>query len=506
MLYGRVLQAPFVYDDFGSIVDNEQLKSFKSAVGHFLTSPVWLSNGFRGQGGQTYRPLHWMSLAIDYQLWGMKTSLGFHLNNLFIHWLNAVLLFAFLRKLSSSLRLSAISAMIWLALPINSEVVAWISARSYLLCTFFLLSGLHSILHFLKTNSKISIYCYFLFALAALLSNEAGILLIPLTLAILWAEKSNPKNWMLPAGASLAACLFYAGLRGILKVQAAHGPSSFWAVGREFFLYLEWMILPLKMSIERSTSAPPNSLSLLSLVAWIGLILYLVAAYTLRKRAKVIAVAMLWVGAALIPYCGIVFLYQGMAERYEYLATIGLALLLGSLLENSIRDARTVRVTGVILAVWMIWGIWRLESRLGDWGDPVALYESSLKATPKSKTLPIDLASTFISRAVESEKSGNLDAAEKDFRQAILYAPNEIPAYNNLGVLLFRRGKRQEGIQLLNKAISLDPGNPDPYFNLAFLYQEIGRGDLAVPLYEQVLRLHPNDQDAIEQIKKLNFQ
>jgi tetratricopeptide (TPR) repeat protein len=299
---------------------------------------------------------------------------------------------------------------------------------------------------------------------------------------ILWTERKSLKDWLLPVVMSIVSSLTYIGLRTILGVHAAHGPSSLWAVGRTFLLYLSWMILPLKMSIERSTSAPPNSLSVLSIFAGAVLFLYLGIAYVLRRRAKQLALGMLWIAVTLIPYCGLVFIYQGMAERYEYLASMGLALILGVIVERGTRDARVARLSGVFLTVWMVWGIWRLELRLGDWSDPISLYESSLNATPNSKTLPIDLASTFISMGVESQKSGDLDGAEKSFRKAILYSPNEIAAYNDLGVLLFRRGQRQEGVQLLQKAISLKPLDPDPYFNLAFLYQEIGRTDLAIPL------------------------
>ena len=38
-------------------------------------------------------------------------------------------------------------------------------------------------------------------------------------------------------------------------------------------------------------------------------------------------------GIGLLPFCGIVFLYQGMAERYTYVASVGLALLVVMLVE-----------------------------------------------------------------------------------------------------------------------------------------------------------------------------
>ena len=87
-----------------------------------------------------------------------------------------------------------------------------------------------------------------------------------------------------------------------------------------------------------------------------------------------------WLILATVPFCGVVFIYQGMAERFMYFASIGLALAMSSILSMPFTAQR--KLVAAFILVWMAWGVWRLESRLTDWSDPVLLYQSSLDATP----------------------------------------------------------------------------------------------------------------------------
>ena len=70
------------------------------------------------------------------------------------------------------------------------------------------------------------------------------------------------------------------------------------------------------------------------------------------------AIGFAWVGIGLLPFCGIVFIYQGMAERFTYLASMGLALMIVVIgAESRVRWRQFV--LGLI-AVWGVWGIYRL--------------------------------------------------------------------------------------------------------------------------------------------------
>jgi hypothetical protein len=170
LLYARTLHAPFVYDDLSQVIRNPNLAAWHDVFVRFLTKPVTFSAEFRASAstGSFYRPLYWLSLALDRHLWGLHPA-GFHLTSILLHALNGILLFHLLRRLRLSTLTAAATSLLWISLPINSEAVAWISARAYPLCLFFLLLSLIAGLRYLENQRFLPLLAVFFTALAALL-------------------------------------------------------------------------------------------------------------------------------------------------------------------------------------------------------------------------------------------------------------------------------------------------------------------------------------------------
>ena len=96
-----------------------------------------------------YQPLSWITLAVDYLIWGME-PFGYHLTNLVIHAANAVVFYflcARLLSLSTSidpadfaLRLgAALAAVLFAVHPLRAESVAWVTERRDVLSGLFFL-------------------------------------------------------------------------------------------------------------------------------------------------------------------------------------------------------------------------------------------------------------------------------------------------------------------------------------------------------------------------------
>lgn len=566
VLYGRALTAPFVYDDLDQIVNNPGLASWHATAVRFLHAPVAFTNELRGIGGSSYRPLYWITLALDHSLWGLNPA-GFHLTNLLLHLATGFLGFLLLRRLRLSPALSSATALLWLSLPINSEVVTWISARAYSLSGIFLLLSLLMALWHLRTSKPLPLLCYFIFSLCALLSHEQGILILPLTLLIAYTEDHSPqrapqRSWITLAVIELAAVAIYITLKHLIGAHAATGAPAIRAFGLAFWKYVQWMVLPIHMSVERSTSTPPNILSTATAAAWIALIALAATIIALRKKLPTAAFGLAWLVISLIPFCGLVFIYQGMAERFEYIASAGLALLIASAALAYRKQTR--ELTLVATALWMTWGVWRLEARLRDWCDPVALYQNSLQATPNSASLYFNLGfssrekgdlataehayreairlqpqyqrayaslgdvyaregktaaavnayhealalkpddvGTTLNFGVALQQAGLTEPAEREFRQAIALAPKDSAAYTDLGVLLYQQGRGDEAAKMFAQAIDNKSTDPTPYYDLATLLQQAGRGDLALVLYKKALEIKPGDPDTIANIQRL---
>src|SRR3989441_519972 len=140
-----VVFAPGVGNDFVDWDDNL----------NFVTNPY-----YRGLGWSQLRwmltatvtghyiPVTWMTLGLDYVLWGMNPA-GYHLTNLVLHALNTVL-FALIairllrlarpRTGETALWAGTVTAALFFSLhPLRAETVAWVTERRGLLSAFFTL-------------------------------------------------------------------------------------------------------------------------------------------------------------------------------------------------------------------------------------------------------------------------------------------------------------------------------------------------------------------------------
>ena len=564
-LYWRALGAPFIYDDLDQIVNNPALASLHATFHRFWLSPVAFTSEFRGPGGgSTYRPIYWLSLAIDRRVWGVGGAGGFHFTNLLIHWANGLVGFLLLRRLRVPVVTAAVAAMVWLGLPINSEAVAWVSGRAYLLCGFFLLVGLWAADAYLRSKRWLALAAYFVASLAAVLSHEAGLFVLPLTLLLGYATgRVSRRLWSGLVGSAVLAGLVYFAVKHFVGASGAQGAGAFWAIGLTFWKYFLWMIAPVHMSVERSTSTPANVFSAAAVVGWIGLLALIGLVVLLRKRMPIVAAGLAWGVIALLPFSGVVFIYQGMAERFCYLAAAGFALAIASFVLEYASGGKKVAVG--CLAVWMVWGAVRVWARVGDWGDPVRLYQSSLAATPQSPTLFYNLgfayrekgylakaeenyreatrlwpeyqrawaslgdidsqlgrpkdavtaykqalalnakdAGTMMNLAVALQQTGDNRGAEEQLQRAIALDPKGSAAYTDLGVLYRQEGRVDDAIKAFQMAIDNNPSDPTPYFDLAVMFQQRGQDDVALRFYKKVLALRPDDPDTLVNLGKLH--
>jgi Tfp pilus assembly protein PilF len=561
-LYHGAIHSPFVYDDIDQIQKNASLLHLRTTW-HYFRSAVPFTDNFHGFGGSFFRPLFWLSLALDQKVWGLNPT-GFHITNAVLHWLAGLLGFFLLRHLRIGIFVAAFSSLLWLGLPINSEVVAWVSGRTYSLMAIFLFLALLSAEWYLRSRSILAVLFYSSATLAAILCHEEGVFVLPMTLLLLYStDRFRSRREYVLLGATeigvLVVCFCLRELAGARTSTA--GSSRFLAVGVSFMKYLSWMILPTRMSVERSTDVPANNLSIVTASAWIGVVLLFLLVYRLRKRMPELAGGITWICIALLPFCGIVYIYQGMAERFNYLASGGLCFSIVALL-SKLRTRRSLAVCAV--AMWAAWGIWRLEKRVLDWRDSISLYKASLEATPQSTTLLFDLgavleqkgdlmqaaayyehtldlnphyeraitglgnvdlrlgatgqakstyeralaldpddATALVNYGAALQQLGDFADAKQQEEKAISINPTDTDAYINLGVDLFQLGSVDAAVENLLHAIELEPSRTPAYFDLAALYKEIGHIDSAAAMYRKILEVSPNDQEAISQLREI---
>jgi hypothetical protein len=128
-VYLPALRLEFTADDF-LILDNlEELGGLRGAAAYFEVN-------FYAH----YRPLVFLSYAIDAAVWGVDAA-GFHLTNVALHAANAMLVYALARRVAEP-AVAGAAALVFAFHPTNYEGVFWISGRFDLLATTWILAAL----------------------------------------------------------------------------------------------------------------------------------------------------------------------------------------------------------------------------------------------------------------------------------------------------------------------------------------------------------------------------
>lgn len=107
--------------------------------------------------------------------------------------------------------------------------------------------------------------------------------------------------------------------------------------------------------------------------------------------------------------------------------------------------------------------------------------------------------------ALRHHQQGDLEAAEKCYRQVIRMDPRNPDALYLLGSLLVQRERYAEAKTLLTQAVSLGPSNAMAHNNLGSVLQHMGNHEEALMCYERALELQPTYANALNNVGYLAF-
>ncbi|HSC89993.1 MAG TPA: hypothetical protein VLC09_22130, partial [Polyangiaceae bacterium] len=139
LAYLQVLDAPLVWDDRRLILSGEAWADRPNWYSHFI-QPFWNRANFAKN--PYYRPLSTLSLQLDHLLHG-DISIGFHLTNLLLHSLNALMLQRLLMRRGVRPSVAFLVTVAWALQPRLTEAAAWASGRTDVLACSFVLLALH---------------------------------------------------------------------------------------------------------------------------------------------------------------------------------------------------------------------------------------------------------------------------------------------------------------------------------------------------------------------------
>lgn len=102
----------------------------------------------------------------------------------------------------------------------------------------------------------------------------------------------------------------------------------------------------------------------------------------------------------------------------------------------------------------------------------------------------------LIAEATAHHQADRLAEAEAAYRAIIAQAPHHTGTLHNLGVLLAETGRPDEAVEMLDRAIAIEPAYVSAHANKASALRAIGDEAAALTTYRQTIALDPGNYDA----------
>jgi protein O-mannosyl-transferase len=359
------------------------------------------------------------------------------------------------------------------------ESVAWISERKDVLSAFFWMLTLCVYVYYTE-KPAIKIYLLVLFSFILALLSKPIVVTLPFVMILLdyWplarfnSWKKNVILWQLKEKLPffiLSAIFSIITIHVQPKVQADDLPFSLEsrivnAFG-SFVIYLEKIFWPQDLTVCYPFITQVPAYQVFEAVSLI--ISIIVAVVLTNKRLPYLFVGWFWFLVALLPVIGIIpGGYNAMADRYMYLPSIGISIMVAWGIPVLFKNMREKILFPASIAIIIILSVLTWQ-QCGFWKNGFILFSRALQVNSKNYHAHINVASYLV-------KEGNFNEAIYYYNTAIRLKPDRADAYNNRGIVYVKMGRHQLAIDDFNKAISLQPNNSNIYINRANFYLNNG--------------------------------
>ncbi|NJD55537.1 MAG: tetratricopeptide repeat protein [Nitrospirae bacterium] len=508
LIYSRVFFGPFLFDDRSGIIENETVKSLSRSIAN-ISDRRYIGN---------------LTFSFNYYFSGQRVF-GYHLVNILVHICNAVLTYLLVRLLcavpgiardersTSFLALSA--AFLFVAHPLHTQSVAYVSQRVTALATLFYLS---SVICYLKARaldrgpspgvSAQQIVFYALAVLAALAGLKTKEIVATLPLMIISIElfcfndgRRSAKRVGILLGMLVLAAAAYMMIgktgRPLAEVLSSIDAASketvsisrsdyFFTQLRVIVTYLRLLLLPVNQVLDydypRFTTvlAPAvlASFALLSSLVWLAVWAY--------RGNRMVSLGIAWFFIALSVESGIIPIRDVINEQRAYLPSIGFLIAALAALDSAVVKGKLRMAIVAALVILFSAGAY---ARNRVWTSPEHLWADVVTKAPLNARGYNNLGTVYKERK-------EYDRAIACFEKSLQLQADFTAPYYNLGDVEYQRGNYGKSIEYLNKA--LGAGRKDRLSTLDVLnklgrtYGAMGQYDRAIEYFQKALSIYPD--------------
>jgi protein O-mannosyl-transferase len=532
-IYSNTFSSPFQFDDIMNIVENS-----------------WIRHLYNYYDFSGSRYVGFLTFALNYHFNGLSLF-GYHLVNLLIHITNGFLVYTLVRLLfravhspivnrdpvsiHSSQLVAIVTALLFVAHPIQTQAVTYIVQRLTSLAAMFYL---------------LTVVCYLKWRLSQLNTQNKKVKTLfwyaGALLATILAMKTKEITFTLPFMLLLIEAVFFAPLirrswislipflilpiiplsrPGAMGEGEAGFASDITDISRWDYLltqfrvivtYLRLLIFPANQNLDydypvsHSLFDPPVFFSFLFLSALFALAIYLLLSSPLvpnfngappsrpgsnppaQRRlpyaaSRLVGFGILWFFLTLSVESSIIPIRDVIYEHRLYLPSVGFWLAAGTAALGFSDRWRIPRIIAVGLIIVLFAGLTYQRNKV--WQDEVTLWTDVVRKSPQKARGYNNLGSAY-------KKLGQYEDAIREYQTALTLKPDYAMAHYNIGIIYKELGQLDNAIRKYQTAVTLKPDYPEAQNNLGVVYKEMGRLDEALKEYNSALTLKPDYAEA----------
>jgi len=522
LIYSNTLHAEWHFDDYQNILENQNIRtqnlSFQS-----LSKALTHSSDVR-----IYRPLSYLSFALNWHF-DRYDVFGYHLVNIFIHFLSAGILFLTIMALlktpvllgrfsGSESFIALLAATLWAVNPIQTQAVTYIVQRMTLLASLFYLLSIYC---YLKARLQPIIRPKILFFVGCCLSFLFGIaskenaLMLPMALLLVeivfFQDMADPRVRRFFLGAIAAGGVLVLVLGFVLflredPLSIFNGynnrfftlPQRLMTQPRVLIFYLSQIFYPspTRLCLEHDFSVSTSLVTPWTTLPAALLVIALIAAGILRIRKNpVLSFAVLFfflnhlIEASVIPL-ELVFEHRNyLPSLFLFLpAAVGIKWLFDFYRVKS-RPFYHVLITFVVLLLIGLGCGTYVRNRV--WETEYSLWTDANRKAPGFNRPVHNLAWTYY------ERIGRYDLAIWLYRKAatlkVQRLSHRAKAFNNIGMIYYRLGDYETAAHNLQKARKMYPRSETIRFHLALTFDRQQKWEQSLRLLNPLLKKHPKN-------------
>lgn len=509
IIYSRTVLYGFVYiDDLQFVVNNPYLSQ-----GFSKANLIWAFTSSTDIS-KYYIPVTWLSLILDYYLYGLHPG-GFHFTNLLLHLSNSVLLFISLLKFTNRPYLCTIVACLFAVHPLHVESVAWISERKDVLSTFFFLLTILSYYYYTR-RPGIKTYALVMFFFLMGILSKPMLVTLPFVLLLLdlWPSNRICFDLSLQSQKSIILKLlgekipffiiiFVLSVMAYITQKKGHAITPFdlyplWMRVENMFVaywvYLKKMVWPTDLAVHYPY---PGQMSYW-IIAISCFMFLIVCFYSVKsiKRVPFVAVGWYWFVITLFPVAGIIIIGPYLiADRYAYISLIGIYMVVAWGINELIKkfpDLKTV-VSGVCICVLLVLTFLSWH-QVAYWENSETLFKRALMVDPDNSVAHHNLATYY-------DHNKQYLKAVRHYEAAIRISPTYVEAYANLGNTCFKLQDYNKAVKNYLEATALNPKHAVANNNLGIAYRYLNDFENGIKAFENALKIDPDYSSAKENLK-----